>query len=51
MGYAAFGRVVAGMTVVRKILAAETYPRGRSANTKGQTIVAPARILTAGRLQ
>ncbi len=51
VGYAAFGSVVGGMAVVRKILAAKTYPGGRSANTKGQTIVAPVRILTARRVQ
>lgn len=51
VGYAAFGRVVGGMAVVRKILTAPTYPGGRSANTKGQTIVAPVRILTARRVQ
>jgi peptidyl-prolyl cis-trans isomerase A (cyclophilin A) len=46
-GYAAFGRVVSGMDVIRKMLAAPTYPGGRSADTKGQTMVQPVRIITA----
>ena len=50
-GYAAFGKVVGGMDVVRAILAMKTYPGGRSANTMGQTIVAPVRILTARRVK
>ena len=50
-GYAAFGKVVSGMPIVRKMLAARTYPGGRSRNTMGQTIVAPIRILTVRRLR
>lgn len=49
-GYAAFGQVVEGMDVVRKILAKPTYPGGWSANTKGQSIVQPVRILRARRI-
>lgn len=45
-GYAAFGKVVSGMDLVRRMLAAPTYPGGRSENTKGQTMVKPIRILT-----
>jgi peptidyl-prolyl cis-trans isomerase A (cyclophilin A) len=47
VGYAAFGKVVQGMPLIRKMLAARTYPGGRSENTKGQSMVAPVRILTA----
>ncbi len=50
-GYAAFGRVVEGMDVVRKILAAPTYPGGRSQNTIGQSIVDPIRIIRARRVE
>jgi peptidyl-prolyl cis-trans isomerase A (cyclophilin A) len=50
VGYAAFGKVVEGMPLVRKMLAAPTYPGGRSANTKGQTMIAPVRIISARRL-
>ncbi len=45
VGYAAFGKVVSGMELVRRMLAAPTYPGGRSENTKGQTMVKPIRIL------
>lgn len=47
VGYAAFGKVVSGMPVVRKILAAPTYPGGRSKNTIGQHMIAPVQIFTA----
>ncbi|MEA1015888.1 peptidylprolyl isomerase [Sphingosinicella sp. LY1275] len=50
-GYAAFGRVVQGMDVIRKILAAPTYPGGRSHNTMGQHIVKPVRIVSARRVR
>ncbi|PTQ12237.1 peptidylprolyl isomerase [Sphingomonas oleivorans] len=50
VGYAAFGHVVEGMAVVRKILAAPTYPGGWSANTMGQSIVSPIRIISARRV-
>ena len=51
VGYAAFGKVVEGMPVVRRMLAAPTYPGGRSADTKGQIMVKPVRILTARRVR
>jgi peptidyl-prolyl cis-trans isomerase A (cyclophilin A) len=51
VGYAAFGKVVQGMPIVRKMLAAPTYPGGRSANTKGQTMIAPVRIVSARRVR
>jgi peptidyl-prolyl cis-trans isomerase A (cyclophilin A) len=50
-GYAAFGKVVSGMPIIRKMLAAKTYPGGRSQNTMGQQIVAPIRILTVRRVR
>jgi peptidyl-prolyl cis-trans isomerase A (cyclophilin A) len=49
-GYAAFGKVVSGMPLVRKMLAAPTYPGGRSENTKGQTMISPVRIISARRV-
>ena len=50
VGYAAFGRVVAGMPLVKKMLAAPTYPGGRTPTTKGQTMIAPVRINSARRV-
>lgn len=47
-GFAAFGRVVAGMDVVKRILAMPTGG-GRDA-MKGQMILAPVKILRAERL-
>ena len=47
-GYAAFGRVVAGMDTVRRILALPTGG-GRDA-MKGQMILSPVRIVRAQRL-
>lgn len=49
-GYAAFGRVVSGMDVVRKILAMPTYRGGYSYTTMGQSIRKPVKILTARRI-
>ena len=49
-GYAAFGRVVSGMPVVHRILALPTYPGGYSKATKGQSIIAPVKIITARRI-
>ena len=47
VGYAAFGRVVQGMPLVKKMLAAPTYPGGRTPTTKGQTMIDPVRIISA----
>ena len=47
-GYAAFGKVVSGMAVARRILALPTYPGGWPA-LKGQTIIDQPRILRARR--
>lgn len=49
-GYAAFGRVVSGMPVVRRILSGTTHPGGFSATTKGQSLVRPITIRTARRV-
>jgi len=49
-GYAAFGRVTAGMDVVRRILAKPTYPGGLSRATLNQTIRRPVRILSVRRV-
>ncbi|MET0375989.1 MAG: peptidylprolyl isomerase [Rhizorhabdus sp.] len=47
-GYAAFGKVVSGMPVVRRILAAKTWPGGAGA-MKGQMIRKPIAIIEARR--
>lgn len=49
-GYAAFGRVMVGMPVVRRILALPTFPGGRSFMTMGQSIRRRVTILSARRL-
>jgi peptidyl-prolyl cis-trans isomerase A (cyclophilin A) len=49
-GFAAFGRVVEGMDVVRRILAAPTVPNAGSGAMRGQMITAPVRIVSARRL-
>ncbi|MEG3165988.1 peptidylprolyl isomerase [Sphingomonas sp. PB2P19] len=48
-GFAAFGHVVEGMDVVRRILEAPTSPTAGSGAMKGQMIAAPVRILTVRR--
>ncbi len=47
-GYAAFGHVIAGMDVVRRILAAPTT--GGSAATRGQMLANPIRVIRMVRL-
>lgn len=49
-GYAAFGHVISGMPVVRKMLAQPTYRGGWSKQTVGQSMVHPIRIIAAKRL-
>jgi peptidyl-prolyl cis-trans isomerase A (cyclophilin A) len=49
-GYAAFGHVVGGMDVVKRILVLPTYPGGLSAETMGQTIIQRVRIVSAHRV-
>jgi len=48
-GYAAFGKVVAGMPVVRQILKAKTFAGGSGA-MKGQIIEQPVKIIEAKRV-
>jgi len=48
-GFAAFGRVVEGMDVVRRILAAETVANAGRGAMRGQMIAAPVRIVSARR--
>lgn len=51
VGYAAFGKVVAGMPLIHRILALPTWPGGFSEQTIGQSIRQPVRILTARRVK
>jgi len=48
-GFAVFGRVVEGMDVVRRILAAETAPNAGSGAMRGQMLAAPVTIRSARR--
>lgn len=48
-GYAAFGRVVEGMDVVRRILASPTSEFGRG-SLRGQMIADPVRLIRAERI-
>lgn len=48
-GFAAFGQVVQGMGVVRKILASPTSATAPFADQKGQWLEPPVRILSAKR--
>lgn len=50
-GYAAFGHVVEGMDVVRKILAAPTSPTEGEGAMKGQFLAAPVKIILAKRVK
>jgi peptidyl-prolyl cis-trans isomerase A (cyclophilin A) len=50
-GYAAFGHVVEGMDVVRKILAAPTSPTEGVGAMKGQMLAAPVKIIAAQRVK
>jgi peptidyl-prolyl cis-trans isomerase A (cyclophilin A) len=49
-GYAAFGHVVSGMPIVKKMLAQPTFKGGWSKQTVGQSMTHPIKILTARRL-
>jgi peptidyl-prolyl cis-trans isomerase A (cyclophilin A) len=49
LGYAAFGRVVEGREVVRRILAAATDPDAGRGVMRGQMIARPVRIISARR--
>lgn len=48
-GYAAFGRVVEGMDVVRRILAADTVPNAGRGAMRGEMITKPVKIVSATR--
>jgi peptidyl-prolyl cis-trans isomerase A (cyclophilin A) len=48
-GYAAFGRVVEGMDVVRRILAAPTVENAGAGAMRGQMLTQPVRIVRATR--
>ncbi len=50
-GYAAFGRVVSGMPVVRKILAGATIPNAGNGGMKNQMLADPVRIISARRVK
>jgi peptidyl-prolyl cis-trans isomerase A (cyclophilin A) len=50
-GYAAFGHVVSGMPLVKRILAMPTFPGGFSRDTMGQTIREPLRIVSVRRVK
>ena len=45
-GYAAFGRVISGMPVVKRILAMPTHPGGFSKETMGQILRQPVKIIS-----
>jgi peptidyl-prolyl cis-trans isomerase A (cyclophilin A) len=49
-GYAAFGRVVEGMDVVRRILAAPTAENAGRGAMRGQMLEKPVRIVSARRI-
>jgi len=49
LGFAAFGHVVEGMDVVRRILVAPTSPTAGGEGMKGQMIAAPVTIVSARR--
>ena len=51
LGFAVFGRVVEGMDVVRRILAAPTSPTEGEGAMKGQMLAAPVRITSARRVE
>jgi peptidyl-prolyl cis-trans isomerase A (cyclophilin A) len=50
-GYAAFGHVISGMAVAKKILAKPTFPGGYDYLTIGQTIRQPVKIITVKRVK
>jgi peptidyl-prolyl cis-trans isomerase A (cyclophilin A) len=50
-GFAAFGKVVEGMDVVRRVLASPTVPNAGRGAMRGQMIVEPVRIVSAERAE
>ena len=52
LGFAAFGRVVEGMDVLRKLLAAPTSPtKGAELGMQGQLLEKPVKIVKAARVE
>jgi len=49
-GYAAFGHVLTGMNVAKRILAKPTFPGGWDIDTMNQTIRQPVKIITVKRI-
>lgn len=49
-GYAAFGHVLSGMDVAKRILVLPTYPGGYDIDQMGQTIINRPKIISAHRL-
>ena len=49
-GYAVFGHVVSGMPLVRKMLAAKTWPGARTPEMMGQMLHDPVTITSARRV-
>jgi peptidyl-prolyl cis-trans isomerase A (cyclophilin A) len=49
-GYAAFGHVLSGMNVAKRILAKPTFPGGWDLDTMNQTIRQPVKIITVKRI-
>jgi peptidyl-prolyl cis-trans isomerase A (cyclophilin A) len=50
-GYAAFGKVVEGMDIVHRILAAPTVENAGRGKMRGQTLVEPVAIVRARRVE
>jgi peptidyl-prolyl cis-trans isomerase A (cyclophilin A) len=50
LGFAAFGRVVEGMAVVKAIQSASISPTAGEGPMKGQMLAAPVKLLKAGRV-
>jgi len=51
LGFAAFGQVIEGMDVVKKILAQPQSPKGGTGVMKGEMLKTPVRILTVRRVE
>lgn len=49
-GYAAFGHVLSGMNIAKRILAKPTFPGGWDIDTMGQTVRQPVKIITIKRI-
>ena len=50
LGFAAFGQVVSGMSVVRRILASPTSQESKFPEQRGQWLAPPVRIISAKRI-